>query len=544
MKRQFAVFSALVLAFLWTAIPAPAVADSSHARIVRLSLVQGDVRFAREFHKDSLTDSKASWEVAPLNLPIRQGFALATDANGRAEVEFENGAMAFLSANTLIEFYDLSLNEGALVTRLVLRQGGAIFYVHPANGDYFSVTGGDFSVEASGRSRFRLDNYDDGSTLSVEQGRVNVLRNNASRTLEKGQTYSINVNDAGTPIIGGAPEADDFDKWVSGRIDSVATATAYSEQYVSSPGYSSGFADLFTYGSWFNIGGYGYGWQPFGMGPGWCPFNYGSWYYDPFFGWTFLGSAPWGWLPYHYGGWVFSPRYGWVWIPYGFGYGYGYPIRYRPVTGVWVHSGRTTGLVPVHPADTHGKPPLNLGHGFYPLHGNTIAPALTPNAGQKWSVVKHPSGELLASATRVPAAPPTHISRTILSGNSGSRAVTLSRDSSITYDPKGRRFVNTNEPGKATSEATGTTASNSASEKKEPANTVVSGSPRTPAAPAVPPHSVTPPRPSIAPPKPHTSSGRTAMGGGHSSGGSHGSASVGSAHASSGGSTHSSGGHH
>src|SRR5947209_4704873 len=80
-------------------------ADSSHARIIRLSLVQGDVRFARDVKGDPLTSDKANWEGATLNLPIRQGYVLATD-HGRAEVEFENGAMAFLAENTVVEFYD------------------------------------------------------------------------------------------------------------------------------------------------------------------------------------------------------------------------------------------------------------------------------------------------------------------------------------------------------------------------------------------------------------------------------------------------------
>jgi len=40
---------------------------------------------------------------AELNLPIRQGYVLATD-KGRVEVEFENGAMAFLKENTVLEF--------------------------------------------------------------------------------------------------------------------------------------------------------------------------------------------------------------------------------------------------------------------------------------------------------------------------------------------------------------------------------------------------------------------------------------------------------
>src|SRR5881398_1722934 len=141
----------LVILLSWLFVGAhPAAADSSHARIIRLSLVQGDVRFARETHGDPLADRKAGWENAELNLPIRQGYVLATD-NGRVEVEFENGTLAFLRENTVLEFYDLSLKDGALITRLVLRQGSASFHVNPVSGDYFSVTGGDFTVEAGSR---------------------------------------------------------------------------------------------------------------------------------------------------------------------------------------------------------------------------------------------------------------------------------------------------------------------------------------------------------------------------------------------------------
>ena len=130
------VFSALTLVCFGAN---SAWADSSHARIVRLSFVQGDVRFAREVKGDPLASDKAVWEGAVSNLPVRQGYVLATD-KGRAAVEFENGAMAFLSENTVLEFYDLSLNENGTTTRLVLRQGSASFYVNPSSSDYFSVT--------------------------------------------------------------------------------------------------------------------------------------------------------------------------------------------------------------------------------------------------------------------------------------------------------------------------------------------------------------------------------------------------------------------
>ncbi len=164
------------------------------ARIIRLSLVQGDVRFTRDAHGDPLTNDKNIWETAVLNLPIREGYVLATD-QGRAEVEFENGAMAFLSENSVLEFYDLSLDNGARTTRLVLRQGAASFYVNPASGDYFSVTGGDFTAEATGRASFRLDNFDDGSTVNVTAGNIAVVRKDHTTALTKGQSLSMSATD-------------------------------------------------------------------------------------------------------------------------------------------------------------------------------------------------------------------------------------------------------------------------------------------------------------------------------------------------------------
>lgn len=508
MKRLFLFFICLSFALLCLSAPPPASADASHARIVRLSLVQGDVRFSREFHKDSLEDSKATWEVAPLNLPIRQGYAIATDNNGRAEVEFENGAMAFLSANTLVEFYDLSLDEGAHITRLILRQGSAIFYVHPAQNDYFSVTGGDFSVEANSRTRFRLDNFDDGSKVNVETGQINVLRNKTSKPLEKGQSYSVDINNASAPVtVARASDDDDFEKWVSGRIDAVATATAYSSQYVNSPGYTSGFADLYNYGAFYNVPGYGYGWQPYGVGMGWSPFAFGNWYSDPFLGWNFISFAPWGWLPFHYGSWMFGPM-GWMWMPTGFGYGglgygYGYgggvPIAYHPITAVWVRSGTTTGLVPISPVDKPGKAPANLAQGIYTLHDNSVSAIPVPAGAEKWSIVKNPPRESLSATTLAASTPPTRVSRTILSGTN--RPVTLSRDSSIVYDPSQHRFVNANNSRTAAAEAKPPAVNST--EKGTVANAVAgANSAHTPDPPTIARSASVPARPHISPPNP------------------------------------------
>jgi len=535
----------------------PAAADSSHARIIRLSLVQGDVRFARGAHGDALADSSATWETAGLNLPIRQGYVLATD-KGRAEVEFENGAMAFLKENTVLEFYDLSLNDSARTTRLVLRQGSASFYVNPASGDYFSVTGGDFTVEADHRSTFRVDNYDDGSTVETYQGRVSVLHNKNATHLEKGQSLSMKASDDSSLSVGRLPDEDDFDRWVSGRIESVSTATTAALQYTGSPYYAPGFADLYTYGAFSNCGAYGFGWRPFGVGLGWSPFTNGQWAMDPAFGYTWVSFQPWGWAPYHYGGWLFdSSCGGWFYSPpvlYGYP-GYGvvpgrrfprgvHPPRpiYHPVTAVFVRQGGKSGIVPMHPLDEKGKTPLNLERGVFSSVGTRGGtPQLMPvEHGQKWETLKSPPREGL-SASLVATGPPTRVSRTVIESKSGIRVGSVGKDSSIAYDPSEHRFVNTNSPA----------ASSSINEKEilveHGRATAVSSTSAavTPRAPVAPPAtrsaSSPPPRNTVPPPAPRYSGGErgssSASGRGSNWGGSASSSSSNSGRSSSSGSS-------
>lgn len=521
----------------------PAAADSSHARIIRLSLVQGDVRVTRDSRGDSLADSSAVWETAEANMPIRQGYALATD-QGRAEIEFENGAMAFLKENTVLEFYDLSMKDGARTTRLVLRQGSASFHVNPESGDYFSVTGGDFTVEANGRSTFRLDNYDDGSTLETMKGHVTVLQKGTTKRIDKGQSFSMKAGDDESMTVGRLADDDDFDQWVSGRVDSVATATNAALQYTSSPYYASGFADLNTYGAWSNCGAAGYGWRPFGVGAAWSPFTGGQWLWDPAFGWTWMSAQPWGWAPYHYGGWLFdSSCGGWFYsAPLLFGFAGGPRNRfprgihpplpvYRPVTGVFVRKNGNIGIVPMHPLDEKGKTPLNLEHGvFAPVLAKGVSePIGSVERGQKWEPMKSVPREALSSNV-VATTAPVRVSRTVIEGSSGARVVSLGTDSSIAYDPREHRFVNTNasaSSGNATSKEihseagpnTGVLSGERAG--NEGAKNAVPSAVRS-VAPAPPARSATPP------PAPRYTGGERGGSSGRSSGGSGSAASSGS----------------
>src|SRR5258707_15418213 len=322
-------------------------------------------------------------------------------------------------------------------------------------------------------------------------------------------------------------DEDVFDRWVSGRIDSVSTATASALQYTGSPSYVPGFADLYTYGAFSSCGAYGYGWRPFGVGLGWSPFTNGQWISDPSFGWTWASYQPWGWAPYHYGGWLFDASCGgWFYSPPAL-YGYpGYPVGpvrrfpkgvhpprpiYHPVTAVFVRNGGKTGIVPMHPLDVKGKTPLNLERGVFSNVGTkgVSAQILPVEHGQKWETLKSLPREGL-SGSLVATGPPARVSRTVVESKSGIRAASLGKDSSIAYDPAEHRFVNTNS----------VAAKSSLNEKETPlehvgvgtpaasstANTAAVMPPRDPVAPPVTRSASSPtPRNTIPPPSPRYS---------------------------------------
>jgi hypothetical protein len=117
----------------------------------------------------------------------------------------------------------------------------------------------------------------------------------------------------------------------------------------------------------------------------------------------------------------------------------------------------------VHPLDVRGKTPINLAKGVFPVSGGAIS-SLTPVAGnQEWKVLKTAPGNALSS-NLVATGAPERVSRTLVGGNMGAHVVTLDRNSSIAYDAREHRFVNTNsaptrtQEGVVANETTGKTS--------------------------------------------------------------------------------------
>jgi len=343
--RLTAILVASALAFVpWPGLCAPAAnsQDYTHVRIVRLSLVDGDARVRRP--------AAEQWEQALVNLPIQQGYAVAT-SRGRLEIELESGATARIADNTILLFAELALADGGRVTRLELTQGTATFYAGPSRKDSFQVATPHLKVSIPGNARVRLDVLETGTDVRVLKGDINVDAHDTSQRLRKGQTLAFRKDSPEAVTIAGNAEPDAWDRWVANRDEVVTNASDNSLRYVSAP-FRYGLADLSSYGSWLYDPFYGYVWQPWGISSGWLPYWDGRWAFLPGFGWTWVSYEPWGWLPYHYGRWLLTAG-GWVWVPGGFGHWY-------PGLVGWLQCGDRIGWFPLGPHDRLGVVSKNL----------------------------------------------------------------------------------------------------------------------------------------------------------------------------------------
>ncbi len=338
--RSLVVLKLSLTSLLALVLALPAFADSQ-IRMVRLSLVEGDVQAVHPMSNKH--------EKALLNAPITQGMTLKT-GEGRAEIEFEDGSTLRMGPQTQVEFTDLSRRDsGALVSAIAVHNG--IVYVDCKGDNYVKLSGGalsgskndDFSVmvakntiRPNGKAHFRVTVGTSKAELGVFSGDVAVQSPSGSLVASKKQSVIFNL-DANTSVLAKKLPSDPLDAWDKEQTD-------YHDRYLvastrADPGspYAYGMSDLGYYGDFFNMPGYGLMWQPYFIGAEWNPFMYGAWLGDPCFngyfwdascgGYTWVSAYPWGWLPYHYGTWVYLGGRGWAWQPGGY-------QTFRPVAPV------------------------------------------------------------------------------------------------------------------------------------------------------------------------------------------------------------------
>jgi hypothetical protein len=410
-KRSFLLFIFVISALILGVSVAPACAaaapgDSvSYVRIVRLSYVSGDVQIVR-------ADQSDKWQAAYANMPIQQGFTLGTN-DGRAEVEFESGSALWLAEKSMLQFTELALSDGGRVTKITLLEGTATFEADLRPGDSFIVSTAKFEVTPKPKSRFRVDAFSDGGSVSMIAGGASISSASGAKDIARGQVFATRSGANAQETVRANPARDSWDKWVSDRANYLNTGAGETLQYTNSP-FGYGMADLSAYGTWMTSPGCGYGWQPF-AGASWTPFYSGQWLYYPSFGWTWVSFEPWGWTPYHFGNWINCPGNGWLWQPGGYGNWIGAPVQ-------WVGVGKRIGWRPrpIHPRIT-------------PVHADSKAGLViaSKSLGKEGKYEPLPSSKLgseVAELSRAPLAdgkvPPQGASET---GSGGSASISSGR---------------------------------------------------------------------------------------------------------------------
>jgi len=360
MHRRFGISSSGIATLICLFFPFAALADSQ-ARIVRLSDVQGSVQI------DQVTGQ--GYEKAFLNFPIRQAMKLKTESGSRAEVEFEDGSVIHLTPDTVLEFTNLSLRDsGGRVSTVDLQQGEAYFSFRGQKGDEFTVTFGQRSVVLANPVHFRLRLEETTASLAVFNGAVELENPSGKVEVAKKETANFDFIQNGPPEIARKIQQEPPDTWDEQQIQyhtlytAKALRTGYPQVY--------GLSDLYHYGSFLTLAGYGSCWRPYFTGIGWDPFMDGAWVWDPSFGYTWVSAYPWGWIPYHSGNWMYT-RTGWCWL------------QDNQWTNYYVRP-------PLHkpPRDGPHRPPLGGGRVVAVGRGPTTSTLLAKNIPRSRMVVK------------------------------------------------------------------------------------------------------------------------------------------------------------
>ena len=267
--KPFGHLALLLLAICATFFPpamaAATAAAPSEPQLVRVSYMHGDVRFNRGDAKQP--NLKKPWEKADVNLPIAENYALATGADGRAEIEFESGSVIYVAENSVVLFEQLTATSGTPVTRLELVAGTITTGVKTVPGELFivDVPIGEFRVIYPESSFVRLDSYLDGMVFTPPAEAGFDFGQNGPKAIHVAKGQTLTYADGQAARIGDAGESaapTDWDEWVTARYDARNTAmqAALKASGLSAP--IPGLTDMYADGTFSACPPYGMCWEP------------------------------------------------------------------------------------------------------------------------------------------------------------------------------------------------------------------------------------------------------------------------------------------
>jgi len=222
----------------------------SHARIVRLSHVDGDVRIDR--------GDKQGFIKAFSNMPLVEGARLWTEADGRAEAEFEDGSTIRLTPNSMLDFGQLQLGKnGERLTTVSLERGEAYFGIKKRSADAFTVKVDPNwqGLQVKKDSHFRVTADKDGVKIAEFTGALELLKQDGQRVaIGKNESLSLDAADPQRYFLAHGTPAAPLDSWDHERDQQEAMTVTnqnlgYNAVYNTAM-YSYGYEDLARYGNY------------------------------------------------------------------------------------------------------------------------------------------------------------------------------------------------------------------------------------------------------------------------------------------------------
>jgi hypothetical protein len=253
--------------------PAPSAQPPSrgtYPEIVRLSVVQNDVRITRGKQDEKLTGN--TWEQAVVGTPLQSGFNLVTGPASRAEIEFEDASTLYVAPSSAIAFTDLTTKDGVPHTAISLLSGTITTHLHPnIAGEFYLIKSPTHSlaVRYGERNYLRLTAYLDGIKVTPQDTEELTFDRTTSRTRRLGDTYIYSGDNLTVePASATSPTLTGWDIWVATRVKQrrEAMRAVMHDAHLAEP--LPGLADLANRGAFIPCAPYGTCWQPT---RGWAP---------------------------------------------------------------------------------------------------------------------------------------------------------------------------------------------------------------------------------------------------------------------------------
>ena len=267
----------------------------------RLSFADGQVSYFRPGADD--------WVRAQVNTPLSPGDQLFTGSPGNLELQIGSRAFVRGWADTQIgldnheeHFIQFKLTTGHAAFDLRALEPGLTVEVATPNAAFTIDRPGYYRVDVVGERTAFIARRGGRAVVTPEDG--------TAFSIAPSEEVVIEGEDRPKVSSFSAPPLDNWDSWNYARTDRLLESE--SARYVPPGVYGAG--DLDRHGRWREVREYGPVWVPTGVPAGWAPYSTGAWVHDPYYGWTWVDTAPWGWAPYHYGRWVHVGGF-WGWAP-------------------------------------------------------------------------------------------------------------------------------------------------------------------------------------------------------------------------------------